>query len=465
MRKTKPSEWVYVIPCAPVLLNNAYISTRTGVRIKRPEVLDFEALVHSCLEKQDQSRGKPSWSLLRCDWFMLYEPQEFYTACAPLRTRKLHPDPLVQCFDLSNSAKLAEDVVFRYFGVGDERVVDLRIHKTPVIKLPVTHLHYSDEVDTLRRGNMILRVREGTFSLPEGFDLSIVSEAVGEPRPELPTWYREMRDDLPLDLKLDYDAYASIPLSDIEGRVRTRNKLRNLRVAHAAKWLPLKDVLNARGVMRRRWRDIERKKSYTWEHWYDHPARAADLLLLESESRGLERVPVIAGVAAEAKTALVLPGGVGTALSVAASVSRGRIVVVDTAESLARCQERMAKVATKAKIEYLACDLSMSALRDLGLDRFDLLLSLDFIDLLEDPVPTLDLLSDLLRPGGTLALSYTYKTKYRGEQFPWVRASKIGTESARVVAQQHLTRKSGCGLVVRDDSSFRDDLRLLTRPL
>ena len=460
--------WLYVFPCAPLSLNHAYIETPTGQRVKKPETIEFEDFLLACLEAQDLERGKPSFKEYRCEWLLLYPPEDFFSAQAPKRTRQFHPDPRFQRIDLSNAVKLAEDVLFGYFGVGDERVVDLTVSKRAVAELPVPFVHYSEHVDRLRKGNIVVLLSEATTRCPDwerSSALDFVAEPNGVVGSEFPSWFSEtvVTSNL-LDLSADVRVHREMRVRDRFAALAWRNGMKSTRARHAGPWLglPLRDVFQARAVMRRRYRVFERG-SGEFDAWYAHPARAADLLLFEGEQRALSRAETLAALPLPPKArVLIYPGGVGSWVFPFLREGVRSVTIADQSRALDFSEARLLRsLGGEVENLYFKAVDNVTGIASLG--HFDAIVCLDYLDLLSDPIPLLDALSDVLNPGGKLILSYTYKCKAAGESFPWIRAGKIGAKSVREVVQSHLTKRSGLGLDVCDGSSFRDDLRILER--
>lgn len=461
-------EYHYLIPAAPVSLNESHIETLTGKRIPKPSTLNFMQFVKDWMQRYDFDRGKPVFQSYSISYLLLFDADLFFTERAPKASRRLHPDAVFQRRDTSNHIKVLEDAIFDYLGVPDERVVTFRASKRPALRLPTRPLQYTPHEQTLPAGNILIIVREGRYDMSEqdtevaefqpmlrGSDFHPYTGWVQpneETRP-VPSWVKlctfpdaAQQPDLVAECALYTNTKNSAERADLRAHMRARRLdwFRDLLQVTPEEAIEL--YVRRRTALRRHWKKVE-AGAESLDDFFASRQWVAELLDRETLEHVIQRHARLAQILSEKpirQSVFDANTGVGTYLSCL------RPHNVTTAGDLSLSHT----IAERRGASWSNIEPGR---------RFSVVLCLDYLDLAEDPIALLTYLPRHLVPGGRLVLSYTFKSKVGGEKLPWIRTGSIANMTRREAVQKYILKskkRGGLGFSLADDSSLRDDLKV-----
>lgn len=481
--------WSYLIPVAPVSVNDAYRTT-SGYASASPKVYmeqgaeAYKRYLIRDMERQDATRGKPLGDFYRCTWYFIYPEDEYYSDVLPEKARALQPDPTFRDRDVSNGLKLAEDALFQHLGVTDARVVEIRAVKLPVRVLPRPPHAYTTSAFGLShpQGNIVLVVEPRSVSdlLPEaarilgeirdvleGTDFKPLVERDHPTQDVRPAWARvpNLRDRYVGEpLSVFADALAARD-ADEDGCVQLQSEALRRRLAY---WMRCHgygqaDALDcwhrAGKALRQVYRTYERGK-ITEEQWWTHPAWHAEWLAAECTPTTYKRLLELRRVCALTPTgvsALIVGDPAGTyAQGLHEAFPDWTLTVLDWPAHVARVRDRVPSA--QCIVHNPREPFTPNTVTPL----YDVILMLDLAQTIRDPRSVIRALSERLSPSGRLFTAWNFQTRKVRQPTPWVCCARVGSFSMSHVLSHWMTERPGLGL--RRVALSTSDLTCCVRP-
>jgi hypothetical protein len=485
----------YLIPFAPVGLNNAYIPIRgRGGRTLNTQARAYKKAVLQVLQQQDRDRRKPIHETYRFEYVFLFTEDEVFTDAIPPGRRVKVPGQY-QPRDLSNMLKLVEDSIFDHLldvdADKDERVEEVTLHKRVCRTLPVAPVRYGDELGgRYPRGVILVRIRKGKGFLWQEPDalhhrfehlLEGMEWLPEREHPELavdqPEWYEHLDRASPIrvDALEDYRDWAKAEGLD---QVRVRQRMLQCRVAWLAGYREVSPDLVAPTILdsqhlRDSWVDLVGwrvpKRTSTsvgkCRHFDRCPAWVPHLLAQEAHPKNLAALGRLWEVSRQVRThrkptrVLVYGAGMGTWAYPFLARDHDVTLVELNGSSLVGPLHHHLRTTPELVPDYDCPD------EEFGLSgkKYGVVVCIDLLDRVHRPKRLLLRLLKLTKPGGLLVLRHLFKDRPgRGNKvvWPWIRTSlKDPTLHARPEVQRLLTR-NGFSL---EQGTFRDELLVLRR--
>lgn len=469
----------YILPCAPVSVNDAYKATSGYVNARSRVYMssvaaDFKRYCIRELERQDQGWGKSQSDVFWfVRWVHLYTEDEYFSDALPTSSRALQQDPVFRDRDVSNGIKLAEDALFEYLEQRDCRVVSFSACKVPVKTLPRPPHAYAAEAWDIgfAQGNILLEVTAHpigellqTSTLELAPFANLLSTTSYEPlreraHPTLdvrPSWAR-LPDLSGTHADQPMSAYAEALAArgaDEDTEIAQQTEAMRVRLAYWLRWHQYGHA-DAEKLWHRAGRTLRvayaafKKGKLSEEDWWTHPSWHAEMLTAEcsfdvhARLREAAKFLPVAIEDGDPPYFLVVGDPAGTYSQFLRDLNpRCHITLVDWPEHARRVR---ARVPTGLR----SIEQSPRAPLPAALGTFDAALVMDIAHTVDDPRVLLRDVCSHLRPAGRLVASWDYRARRARAAHPWVRNARVGSVSMSQTLTPWLSgsgRRDGLGL-------------------